>query len=138
MRGNGELLATLSSRHLSNDPSGPYLVSLQSKKDLSAAVLNALQEKGPSGSPEPISPEAMKLIQEEWSQLRRVGILRFMKGVSLAKISAAQKLARFSSFAAPWESLNLIKNCFEDREVLARARTGVRACCAYVSRLCYV
>jgi hypothetical protein len=63
-----------------NDQSGPYLVSLQSKKDLSAAVLNALQEKGPSGSPEPISPEAMKLIQEEWSQLRRVGILRFMKG----------------------------------------------------------
>jgi len=57
-----------------NDPSGPYLVSLQSKKDLSAAVLNALQENGPSGSPEPISAEAMKLIQEEWRQLRRVGM----------------------------------------------------------------
>jgi hypothetical protein len=58
--------------------------------------------------------------------------------VSLAKISAAQKVARFSSFATARESLNLIKNCFEDREVLARAGTGVRACCAYVSRICYV
>jgi hypothetical protein len=60
------------------------------------------------------------------------------RDLSLAKISAAQKVARFSSFATAWESLNLIKNCFEDREVLARAGTGVRACCAYVSRMCYV
>jgi hypothetical protein len=32
-------------------------------------------------------------------------------------------VARFSSFGTPWESLSLIKNCFEDREVLAQAET---------------
>ena len=34
-----------------NDPNGPFLVSLQSRRDLNAAVLNALREKGPAGSP---------------------------------------------------------------------------------------
>ena len=63
-----------------NDPNGPYLVSLQTKKELNAAVLNAVREKGASGSPEPIVPEAVTMIQEEWGQLRRVGILRFLRG----------------------------------------------------------
>ncbi len=62
------------------DSKGPLLVSLQSKKDLNAAVLNAIYEKGAEGSPEQISPEAIRLVQEEWMQLRRVGILRFLRG----------------------------------------------------------
>ena len=63
-----------------NDPNGPFLVSLQSRRDLNAAVLNALREKGPAGSPEAISSEALDLVQSEWVQLRRVGVLRFLRG----------------------------------------------------------
>lgn len=63
-----------------NDPNGPFLVSLQSRRDLNAAVLNALREKGPAGSPEAISSEALDLVQNEWMQLRRVGVLRFLRG----------------------------------------------------------
>lgn len=63
-----------------NDPKGPFLVSLQSRRDLNAAVLNALREKGAAGSPEPISSEAVDLVQNEWLQLRQVGVLRFLRG----------------------------------------------------------
>lgn len=63
-----------------NDPTGPFLVSLQTKKDLNAAVLNAIREKGMGGSPEKISQDAIQLVQNEWVQLRRVGILRFLRG----------------------------------------------------------
>jgi hypothetical protein len=63
-----------------NDPKGPFLVSLQSRRDLNAAVLNALREKGADGSPEPISSEAVDLVQNEWLQLRQVGVLRFLRG----------------------------------------------------------
>jgi hypothetical protein len=63
-----------------NDPKGPFLVSLQSRRDLNAAVLNALREKGVDGSPEAISSEAIDLVQNEWLQLRQVGILRFLRG----------------------------------------------------------
>jgi hypothetical protein len=63
-----------------NDPNGPFLVSLQSRRDLNAAVLNALREKGAAGSPEAISSEALDLVQSEWVQLRRVGVLRFLRG----------------------------------------------------------
>jgi hypothetical protein len=63
-----------------NDPKGPFLVSLQSRRDLNAAVLNALREKGAAGSPEAISTEALALVQNEWLQLRQVGILRFLRG----------------------------------------------------------
>jgi hypothetical protein len=63
-----------------NDPKGPFLVSLQSRRDLNAAVLNALREKGAAGSPEAISSEALDLVQNEWLQLRRVGVLRFLRG----------------------------------------------------------
>jgi hypothetical protein len=63
-----------------NDPKGPFLVSLQSRRDLNAAVLNALREKGAAGSPEAISSEALDLVQNEWLQLRQVGVLRFLRG----------------------------------------------------------
>lgn len=63
-----------------NDPKGPFLVSLQSRRDLNAAVLNALREKGAEGSPEAISTEAVTLVQNEWLQLRQVGVLRFLRG----------------------------------------------------------
>ncbi len=63
-----------------NDPKGPFLVSLQSRRDLNAAVLNALREKGAEGSPEAISSEALDLVQNEWLQLRQVGVLRFLRG----------------------------------------------------------
>lgn len=63
-----------------NDPKGPFLVSLQSRRDLNAAVLNALREKGADGSPEAISTEAVDLVQNEWLQLRQVGVLRFLRG----------------------------------------------------------
>ena len=63
-----------------NDPNGPFLVSLQSRRDLNAAVLNAIREKGTAGSPETIFSEAVELIQSEWVQLRRVGVLRFLRG----------------------------------------------------------
>jgi len=61
------------------DPDGPFIVSIQSKKDLNAAVLNAIREKGAAGSPEIINQEMIQLVQSEWNQLRRVGILRFLK-----------------------------------------------------------
>lgn len=71
-------------RHLSavypNNPNGPFIVSLQSKKDLNAAVLNALREKGAEGSPEAIEHDAIDLVQREWVELKRVGILRFLRG----------------------------------------------------------
>jgi hypothetical protein len=63
-----------------NEPKGPFLVSLQSRRDLNAAVLNALREKGAEGSPEAISSEALDLVQNEWLQLRQVGVLRFLRG----------------------------------------------------------
>jgi hypothetical protein len=94
-----------------NDPSGPYLLSLQSKKDLSAAVLNALQENGPSGSPEPISAEAMKLIQEEWRQLRRVGILGFMKGA----LRSGHRTAAYYYKALGRDEANRTQGCSDTR-----------------------
>lgn len=63
-----------------NNPTGPFLISLRSRRDLNAAVLNALREKGADGSPEAISTEAVDLVQNEWLQLRQVGVLRFLRG----------------------------------------------------------
>lgn len=98
-----------------NDPTGPYLVSLQSKKDLNSAVLNALREKGPSGSPEPISSEAMNLIQSEWGQLRRVGVLRFLRGA----LRAGHRTAAYY-----YEALGRQMKRFEPRAVATHGLIG--------------
>ncbi len=63
------------------NPSGPYLVSLQTKRDLASGLLNALREKGLQGSPESVGKEAVALVQDEWVELRRVGVLRVLKGM---------------------------------------------------------
>jgi len=63
-----------------NDPNGPFLVSLQSKSDIGSAVLNAIRGRGQDGTPETIGQEAVRLVEDEWLELRKVGILRFLRG----------------------------------------------------------
>lgn len=94
------VIAEFWQRHLDdfypNAPDGPLLVSLKTKKDLQGAVLNALREEGASGSPEEISENIIQLIREDWVQLRRVGILRFLKGT----LRAGRRTAAFYYEAA--------------------------------------
>jgi hypothetical protein len=98
-----------------NDPNGPFLVSLQSRRDLNAAVLNALREKGSAGSPEAISPEAIDLVQSEWTQLRRVGVLRFLRGT----LRAGNRTAAFH-----YEALGRQMKRFEPRTVANHGLIG--------------
>ena len=98
-----------------NDPNGPFLVSLQSRRDLNAAVLNALREKGAAGSPEVISSEALDLVQSEWVQLRRVGILRFLRGA----LRAGHRTAAYY-----YEALGRQMKRFEPRTVANHGLIG--------------
>jgi len=98
-----------------NDANGPFLVSLQSRRDLNAAVLNALREKGPAGSPEAISSEALDLVQSEWAQLRRVGILRFLRGA----LRAGHRTAAYY-----YEALGRQMKRFEPRTVADHGLIG--------------
>ncbi|MFJ8253770.1 hypothetical protein [Streptomyces sp. NPDC094466] len=98
-----------------NDPNGPFLVSLQSRRDLNAAVLNALREKGPAGSPEAIGSEAMDLVQGEWVQLRRVGVLRFLRGA----LRAGHRTAAYY-----YEALGRQMKRFEPRTVANHGLIG--------------
>lgn len=98
-----------------NDPNGPFLVSLQSRRDLNAAVLNALREKGPAGSPEAISSEALDLVQSEWVQLRRVGVLRFLRGA----LRAGHRTAAYY-----YEALGRQMKRFEPRTVAHHGLIG--------------
>ncbi|WP_131732547.1 hypothetical protein [Actinomadura formosensis] len=98
-----------------NDPNGPFLVSLQSRRDLNAAVLNALREKGPAGSPEAISSEALDLVQGEWAQLRRVGVLRFLRGA----LRAGHRTAAYY-----YEALGRQMKRFEPRTVANHGLIG--------------
>ena len=98
-----------------NDPNGPFLVSLQSRRDLNAAVLNALREKGKAGSPEAISSEAVDLVQSEWVQLRRVGILRFLRGA----LRAGHRTAAYY-----YEALGRQMKRFEPRTVANHGLIG--------------
>ncbi|MBN3840985.1 hypothetical protein [Burkholderia sp. Ac-20349] len=98
-----------------NDPSGPFLVSLQARRDLNAAVLNALREKGGAGSPEGISPEALDLIQSEWTQLRRVGVIRFLRGA----LRAGHRTAAYY-----YEALGRQMKRFEPRTVADHGLIG--------------
>ncbi|MEU8091695.1 hypothetical protein [Micromonospora chalcea] len=98
-----------------NDPNGPFLVSLQSRRDLNAAVLNALREKGPAGSPETISSEALDLVQSEWVQLRRVGVLRFLRG----SLRAGHRTAAYY-----YEALGRQMKRFEPRTVANHGLIG--------------
>lgn len=98
-----------------NDPNGPFLVSLQSRRDLNAAVLNALREKGPAGSPEVIGSEALDLVQSEWVQLRRVGILRFLRGA----LRAGHRTAAYY-----YEALGRQMKRFEPRTVANHGLIG--------------
>jgi hypothetical protein len=98
-----------------NDPNGPFLVSLQSRRDLNAAVLNALREKGPAGSPEAISSETLDLVQSEWMQLRRVGVLRFLRGA----LRAGHRTAAYY-----YEALGRQMKRFEPRTVANHGLIG--------------
>ncbi|MGH9100861.1 MAG: hypothetical protein ACRDV8_11615 [Acidimicrobiales bacterium] len=98
-----------------NDPNGPFLVSLQSRRDLNAAVLNALREKGPAGSPEAISSEALDLVQSEWVQLRQVGVLRFLRGA----LRAGHRTAAYY-----YEALGRQMKRFEPRTVADHGLIG--------------
>lgn len=98
-----------------NEPNGPFLVSLQSRRDLNAAVLNALREKGPAGSPEATSSEALDLVQGEWAQLRRVGVLRFLRGA----LRAGHRTAAYY-----YEALGRQMKRFEPRTVANHGLIG--------------
>ncbi|MFD0202658.1 MULTISPECIES: hypothetical protein [Saccharothrix] len=98
-----------------NDPKGPFLVSLQSRRDLNAAVLNALREKGLAGSPEAIGSEALDLVQSEWVQLRRVGVLRFLRGA----LRAGHRTAAYY-----YEALGRQMKRFEPRTVANHGLIG--------------
>jgi hypothetical protein len=98
-----------------NDPNGPFLVSLQSRRDLNAAVLNALREKGLAGSPEVIGSEALDLVQSEWVQLRRVGVLRFLRGA----LRAGHRTAAYY-----YEALGRQMKRFEPRTVANHGLIG--------------
>ncbi|MBF6125045.1 hypothetical protein [Nocardia brasiliensis] len=98
-----------------NDPNGPFVVSLQSRRDLNAAVLNALREKGLAGSPEAIGSEALDLIQSEWTQLRRVGVLRFLRGA----LRAGHRTAAYY-----YEALGRQMKRFEPRTVANHGLIG--------------
>ncbi|SDD58879.1 hypothetical protein [Actinokineospora iranica] len=98
-----------------NDPNGPFLVSLQSRRDLNAAVLNALREKGHAGSPEAIGSEALDLVQSEWVQLRRVGVLRFLRGA----LRAGHRTAAYY-----YEALGRQMKRFEPRTVANHGLIG--------------
>lgn len=98
-----------------NDPNGPFLVALQSRRDLNAAVLNALREKGPGGSPEAISSEAIDLVQSEWVQLRRVGVIRFLRGA----LRAGHRTAAYY-----YEALGRQMKRFEPRTVANHGLIG--------------
>ncbi|WP_371142415.1 hypothetical protein [Burkholderia cepacia] len=98
-----------------NNPNGPFLVSLQSRRDLNAAVLNALREKGGAGSPEAISPDALDLVQSEWTQLRRVGVIRFLRGA----LRAGHRTAAYY-----YEALGRQMKRFEPRTVANHGLIG--------------
>lgn len=98
-----------------HDPSGPFLVSLQSRRDLNSAVLNALREKGSAGSPEAINSEALDLVQSEWAQLRRVGVLRFLRGA----LRAGHRTAAYY-----YEALGRQMKRFEPRTVAKLGLVG--------------
>ena len=98
-----------------NNPSGPFLVSLQSQRDINAAVLNALREKGAAGSPDTISPEALDLVLTEWTQLRRVGVLRFLRGA----LHAGHRTAAYY-----YEALGRQMKRFEPRTVASHGLIG--------------
>jgi len=98
-----------------NDPEGPFLVSLQSKKDLNAAVLNALREKGAEASPEAVDQDAVELVQKEWVQLRRVGILRFLRGA----LRAGHRTAAYH-----YEALGRQMKRFEPRTIANHGLIG--------------
>lgn len=98
-----------------NDPNGPFLVSLQSRRDLNAAVLNAIREKGAAASPEAISSEALDLVQNEWGQLRRVGVLRFLR----AALRAGHRTAAYY-----YEALGRQMKRFEPRTVANHGLIG--------------
>jgi len=98
-----------------NDPDGPFLVSLQSRRDLNAAVLNALREKGAAGSPEVINPEAVDLVQSEWLQLRKAGVLRFLRGA----LRAGHRTAAYY-----YEALGRQMKRFEPRTVANHGLIG--------------
>ena len=106
-------------RHLNdfypNNPDGPFLVSLQTKRDLNSAVLNAIREEGQSGSPEAIDDKIVNLIREDWGQLRRVGILRFLKGT----LKAGRRTAAFY-----YESLSKYMKRFEPKLVSEHGLVG--------------
>jgi len=98
-----------------NDSNGPFLVSLQSRRDLNAAVLNALREKGAAGSPEAINTEALDLVQREWTQLRRVGVIRFLRGA----LRAGHRTAAYY-----YEALGRQMKRFEPRTVANHGLIG--------------
>lgn len=98
-----------------NDQEGPFLVSLQSKKDLNAAVLNAIREKGVEGSPETIDRDAIDLVQREWVELRRVGILRFLRGA----LRAGHRTAAYY-----YEALGRQMKRFEPRTIASHGLIG--------------
>ena len=104
------------SRIYPNDPAGTYLVSLQSKEELNSAILHAVREKGAAGSPEPMTREVVELVQGEWGQLRRVGVLRFLRGA----LRAGHRTAAFY-----YDALGPQVRRFEPKSVAAHGLIGL-------------
>ena len=98
-----------------NNPEGPFIVSLQTKRDLNSAVLTAIREEGQAGSPESVDERIVNLIREDWGQLRRVGILRFLKGT----LRAGRRTAAFY-----YESASKYMKRFEPKLVSGHGLIG--------------
>src|ERR1700688_4586076 len=78
--------------------------------------------------PEPVHGEVLVKVKAASINPGEAGI---RKGVPRQNLIRAECGAILSSRYSV-KSLNLIKNCFEEREVLSGAGTSVRACSAYI------
>ena len=82
---------------------------------MNSAVLTAIREEGQAGSPELVDEKIVNLIREDWGQLRRVGILRFLKGT----LRAGRRTAAFY-----YESVSKYMKRFEPKLVSEHGLVG--------------
>ena len=85
------------------------------REDLNAAVLNALREKALRDRRRPSAQKPSQLVQNEWNQLRRVGVLRFLRGA----LRAGHRTAAYY-----YEALGRQMKRFEPRTVASHGLIG--------------
>jgi hypothetical protein len=62
-----------------SNPDGPLVAHLGRKHF--GATLTAIQAEGVKGAVDPVTPELAKLVADEWSDLRRAGVTRVLRGL---------------------------------------------------------